>query len=301
MEKVLVAGATGFLGRHVVKALKKEGYHVSVLVRNKDKLKRRGNYMEPAIDKEVDRVITAEITKPITLEGVCEGIDYVFSSVGITRQRDGLTFHEVDYEGNTNLLREAENSNVKKFMYIHVLRGDVFEGPMTEAKEKFAKELIRSKLVHLVIRPTGYFSDMTEFLNLAIKGRAFLIGKGINKLNPIHGEDLAKFCVESFKLYSSEVLDVGGPEILTHQQIAKMAFKVIGEKEKITYLPTVLFPPMLKVYKMINKQQYGIFLFFYQGMTQNMIAPKYGSLSLEDFFVQYLNKKIATHSPSKSI
>ncbi|MEI5906964.1 SDR family oxidoreductase [Bacillus spongiae] len=292
MKRVLVAGATGFLGRYIVKALKNNGYSVTVIVRNENKLKRQGKFLEPAIEEDVDHVINAEITNPSTLEGVCEGIDFVFSSVGITRQKDGLAFNDVDYQGNLNLLKEAEKSKVKKFMYIHVFQGDQLEGPMTEAKERFAKALINSELDYVIIRPTGYFSDMTEFLHLVKKGRIYLIGDGTKKLNPIHGEDLAKYCTASFEQYSNKVLDIGGPEVFSHQDIAKMAFNVVGKKEKITYLPTILFQPILSVYKLINKQQYGIFRFFYQGMTNDMVAPKYGSLTLKDYYVHYINKEL---------
>ena len=49
--------------------------------------------------------------------------NFVFSSVGITRQKDGLTFKDVDYQGNRNLLEVAKHAGVKKFIYVSVFRG----------------------------------------------------------------------------------------------------------------------------------------------------------------------------------
>lgn len=60
-----------------------------------------------------------------------------------------------------------------------------------EAKEKFTKELKNSGLEYCVIRPNGFFSDMTEFYTLAKNRRIYLSGNGKLKSNPIHGEDLA--------------------------------------------------------------------------------------------------------------
>ncbi|MDD2346469.1 MAG: hypothetical protein PHY85_10055 [Bacteroidales bacterium] len=47
----------------------------------------------------VDDFFVGEITKPQTLIGIAENIDWVFSTIGITRQKDGLTYMDVDYQG----------------------------------------------------------------------------------------------------------------------------------------------------------------------------------------------------------
>jgi uncharacterized protein YbjT (DUF2867 family) len=286
MKHVLVAGATGYLGRYVVKALKKEGYSVAVLVRNAEKLKRVGNYLDPAIYEDVDEVRIGEITDPESLINICEGVDYVFSSVGITRQKDGLTFQDVDYQGNLNLLREAEKSSVEKFMFIHVFQGDKWEGPITEAKEQFAQELINSSVQHLIIRPTGFFSDLTEILHMAERGRAFLVGDGSKQLNPIHGADLASYCVSVFN-ESNQIYDIGGPETYTHRQLVEIAFEVAKKSPKTMRLPPFLFIPILQTLKIVNKHQYGILKLFYNGMTSDVVAPSYGEKWLKDYYLQY--------------
>jgi len=53
-------------------------------------------------------IITAEVTQPNTRQGICNNVDFVISTLGITRQRDKLTYQNVDYQANLNLLREAE-------------------------------------------------------------------------------------------------------------------------------------------------------------------------------------------------
>ena len=98
--KVLVAGATGYLGGFVVKALKESGYRVRALGRTEAKLTHLADF--------IDERFVGEVTRPDSLAGICSDIDFVFSSIGITRQRDGVTYEAVDYQGNKNLLDAAE-------------------------------------------------------------------------------------------------------------------------------------------------------------------------------------------------
>ena len=190
MGRVLVAGATGYLGGYVAREFKDRGYNVRALARSPEKLDRlRGS---------LDDVFQAEITQPHTLEGVCDAIDIVFSSVGITKQKGNLTFKDVDYQGNRNLLEVAQAAGVKKFIYTSVFRGpSLLHLDIIKAHEDFVTVLKASGMEYAVIRPNGFFSDMGEYLKMARKGRVYLIGAGDNRINPIHGADLAEVCVDA--------------------------------------------------------------------------------------------------------
>ena len=59
-------------------------------------------------------ILEAQVTQPETLKGVCKNIDVVISTVGITRQKDGLTYMDVDFQSNVNLIEEAKKEGVKK-------------------------------------------------------------------------------------------------------------------------------------------------------------------------------------------
>lgn len=285
MKKVLIAGATGYLGRFVVRKLKEAGYYTKVLVRNKDQAKVLGKFDSPAIATDADEIIEGEITDAETLIDICEGADYVFTAIGITKQQDKVTFKDVDYQGNLNLLQEAERHSVKKFMYIHVLTDDRGKelGPLVEAKSRFVEALIQSPIPHIVIRPSGYFSDVSEFLQMAEKGHVYLFGKGTSKINPIHGSDLAAYCVQSFPK-TNQTLDVGGPDIYTYQQTAALAFNVLNKKEKILHIPKFLSYQALFLLKYINKHYYGLAKFMINGMANDSVGPAYGSYHLKDYF-----------------
>ena len=150
MKKVLVAGATGYLGSFVVKELKKRNYWVRVLIRKESQKEKFDNI-------EVDEFVIGEITQPKTIKGITENIDWVFTSIGITRQKDGLTYMNVDYQGNLNLLLEAEKSKVDFFEYVSVFGAEKLpELKIIQAKEKFVDRLKQSSTKSCIIRPTGF-------------------------------------------------------------------------------------------------------------------------------------------------
>ena len=118
-KRVVVAGATGYLGKYAVQAFKQRGYFVRVLTRSAERVAETGPFTAPALTPEdYDELFVGEISKPETLKGLLDGIDVVFSSIGISRQRDGLTFEQVDYQCNKNLIDLCANTNVQRFTYV---------------------------------------------------------------------------------------------------------------------------------------------------------------------------------------
>ena len=276
MKKVLVAGATGYLGRYLVKELKRQDYRVRALARNANKLE--------DLKKCIDEVFEAEVTKPETLNGICDGIDVVFSSVGMTKQKGNLSFRDVDYQGNKNLLEVARKAGVAKFIYV-----SVFNGPnlphlaIVKAHEDFVDELKASGMNYAVIRPTGYFSDMGQFFDMAGKGRVYLFGPGNNRINPIHGADLAVCCVDALEGEKQEI-DVGGPEVLTFREIARLALEVQGKRVKITSVPVWLMRLIITVTRIFNKRQGELLAFLITAMTSEGVAPVTGIHTLKEHF-----------------
>ena len=277
MKKVLVAGATGYLGKFVVSDLKKAGYWVRALARNVKKLR--------PVEDSIDDVFVADATRPETLTGICSDIDFVFSSLGITQQKDGLEFMDVDYGGNVNILKEARKDNVGKFIYVSVFNASKLKHlEIVKAKERFVEELKASGLEFVIINPNGFFSDMTEFFKMAAKGRVWLFGDGQCQANPIHGEDLARFCVSQLDRCNTEI-EIGGPEVLTHQEVAKLAFESLGKEAKISYVPDGLRRFGIKALRTLFPiRVYGPLEFFMTVLAIDMVAPSYGRLTIRQYF-----------------
>lgn len=275
-KKVLVAGATGYLGQFLVKELKKNGYWVRVLIRKEE---------QKSMFQEVDDFFVGQVTDPNSIKGITKGIDWVFSSIGITRQKEGMRYMDVDYQGNSNLLKEAIKEKVEAFQYISAINGDKLRQlKIFEAKERFVDELKKSGLQYCILRPNGFFSDMKDFLSMAKAGRVYLFGDGLKRLNPIHGEDLAKVCVDQMKLGTKEAA-VGGPDILSQNDLAAMALQAWQKPIKITHLPdwTRRFTIWL-LRTFTSSKTYGPIEFFMTAMAFDNIADSYGNHKLEDFF-----------------
>ncbi|HIC31088.1 MAG TPA: SDR family oxidoreductase, partial [Flavobacteriaceae bacterium] len=274
---ILLAGATGYLGSHLLKVLIEKQNQVIAIVRKLNQLENHNeNYLE---------IKQAEVTKPDTLKDICKGIDTVISCVGITRQKDGLTYMDVDFKANMNLLEEAKKSDVKHFVYISAINGDKYRNlKIFEAKEKFVDALKASGLNYTVVRPNGFFSDMKDFLQMAKSGRVYLFGSGHQKFNPIHGEDLAKVIVDTLEDYNKE-LTVGGPDVLSLNDISKLALTSLNKPVKITHLPDCLRRLTIWTLRTFTSvKTYGPIEFFLTLMTDDNIAPTYGHYHLKDYF-----------------
>ncbi len=274
--RALVAGATGYLGGYVARELKKRGCFVRALARSPEKL--------DSIRDELDEVVVGEVTQPDTLAGICDGIDVVFSSIGITKQKGKLTFKDVDYQGNVNLLREAQKAGVRKFIYVSVYNGpELVHLDIVKAHEDFVAELEASGLDYAVIRPTGYFSDMGEYLKMARNGRVWLVGSGDNRMNPIHGADLAVVCVDAMEGTRREI-EIGGPETFTYRQIAELALTTAGKKSRISSVPLFVIRLSIALLKLLSRHNGELLAFFATMMTSDMVAPAAGTHRLEDHF-----------------
>jgi uncharacterized protein YbjT (DUF2867 family) len=275
-KKILLAGATGYLGKFIAAELQDQGYPTKIVVRNESKI---------PLHKDDFETVVAEVTDPAQLDGIMQDVEVVISTVGITRQKDGLTYMDVDFQANLNLLREAEKTGVKKFIYVSALNADrLTHLKGCYAKELFVEALKSSGLDYCIIRPNGFFSDMSEFLKMAKKGKVDLFDDGNYSMNPIHGRDLAEVCVNAIGSAETNI-EVGGPEILTHNEIAKLAFDTLGKPVKISYMPEWMRKTILWfVRTFTSSKTYGPMEFFFTVLAMDMLAPAYGTHTLEAYF-----------------
>lgn len=282
MKTVLIAGATGYLGGHLVTEYKARGWRVHALVRCANRASGLG----------ADKLIEAEATRPETLGAIMDGVDLVVSALGITRQKDGLSYRQVDYQANLNLLNEALAARVSQFAYVHVLNADKMAGvPLVDAKQAFVEALRAAPIKSTVIAPSGYFSDMEDFLKMAQSGRVWLFGDGGLRLNPIHGADLATAIADAVDA-AKPWLDVGGPDVFRHKDLAELAFSALGRPVRITRLPDALRRWVLTVLPWVAPARIaGPAQFFLTAMGCDMVGEPKGTRHLQDHFRQIIHAK----------
>ena len=280
--RVLVAGATGYLGGLVVEACHREGWWVRALARDPAKL---GNIKEMC-----DDIFVGHATKDDTLNGLCDGIDVVFSSIGFMSFAKKPSIWEVDYEANMNIVRRARAANVKHFVYTSTVGCTEMAKNVRIAQAKMAicKELEKSKFTWSVLEPTGFFDDMRKlFDHVRSRGTAIVFGSGNTKLNPIHGIDLANAAVKAIKdsSWHNKYIPVGGPEVYTHNEVAKLVFEVLGKPPKIRKVPPWLLKIISSVARPFNANIADMIWFFIAiGSIPDLSAPAFGNHHLKDFF-----------------
>jgi uncharacterized protein YbjT (DUF2867 family) len=275
--RILIAGSTGHLGRALVEVGLERGHEIVALARRPEKLARfeaRRGF----------RSVRAEVTHADQLRGTCKGAELVITALGITLQRDGLTFRDVDYQGNLNLLQEAKCAGVGKFVFTSGYGiDDALDNAMYRAKKDFELALRASGVPYVIVRPTGFFSDMLMILDMAKRGRVYLLGSGGGRINPIDLTDLAEFYYDHLA-DASVTLEVGGPRSYTFEEIARTALAAAGKPERVVHIPVALIAALLPVVRLFSRNTYAELQAFSRIMIRGAEAPKHGSRTLEDAF-----------------
>jgi len=284
-QKVLVAGASGYLGRYVVREFVAQGFSVRALVRSRKNLEVEGPNFEPPVAEVVEELFIGDAADRASLKESCKDVDIVFSCMGLTKPQHHITSEQIDHLGNKTLLEDALVHGVRRFIYISVFNSDkMMDSEMVKAHELFVQDLRSSGIQYTVIRPTAYFNDMGMFFSFARKGHVFLLGDGTNRFNPIHGADLARVCVDAGEAEGNSEIAVGGPDIYTYDETNLMAFEALGMEPKIRHVPMWIGDITLFVIGFVNKPLKNIISFALAVSRIDNVAPATGTRHLKEFF-----------------
>lgn len=274
--KVVLAGAFGNLGADILRELVKQGHEVVAAdLKTKEIPGLEGKYTPRAMD----------VTKPETLKGLCDGADVVITTVGLTGTSATITNYDIDYQGNLNLLREAQRAGVKHFSYISVIKADSDpQVPMLHAKYLFEQELKKSGISWVIHRPTGYFYDIAKvFMPMIEKGQVTLLGKQDVHANVIDTPDFAQFIVLHMT-DDNQMFDVGGKETYSYAEIAQMFFAAAGKEPVIKRAPVFLFDVLAWVNKRKKNGKEAIIRFSKWTLTHELVGKDvYGEGSFQEY------------------
>lgn len=277
---VLVAGATGYIGRHIVQAMHDAGYRVRALVRDRGKL-------EPVADA-CDEVFIGEVTRMETLDGACDGVDIVVSALGLRTLRARPTPEEVDLQANLNVLERAKSARVGQFIFVSVLHAEQLTRvvPILRPREQFVRQLESSGLAWTLLKPSGAFNDMKEIFRLAQRGWAFMLGNGNHRVNPVHPADIAEVAVRSItdtSLRNTE-FGFGGPDIYTQRELAELASRILGKRLRTVRMPSWPLDAAATALRPFNRNASGFLRFFRHTLTRDMVGNAVGSHHLTDLY-----------------
>ena len=269
---ILVAGATGSVGREVVHLAKSSGHRVTALSRNAGILR-----------DEADRVIPFDAT-----QGIPElaGHEVVISALGASvamSNPDRRPFRAIDFGANLNILKAAKRAGIERFIYVaaHIEPGYASTSYIL-AHEEFVNALQDSGIPYTILRPTGIYSAFHDFIPMARRGVMMVLGDGSARTNPIHQIDVAQACLDAVHTTDRE-RNIGGPDTLTRREIAELAFAAVGKRPRIMRIPGSLMELGGAVTKIFNPRLGEMLEFVARVATVDCIAPVAGSHKLSDY------------------
>jgi uncharacterized protein YbjT (DUF2867 family) len=214
MQRIFVAGGTGFVGRNVVRALASRGFLVRCLVRPGSERDLRGF-------EAIDRV-PGDVLRPDGLVSCAEGCAAIVNLVGIIREHRarGVTFDRLHVRATENLLAVAKAAGVERYLQMSAL------GTRPDARSAYhrtkwqAEEAVRaSGTVWTIFRPSIVFGRGDEFISvLATMIRRYpvvpVLGDGNHRLQPIAVEQVAEGLAQALRnpLSIGQTYEVAGPQ-----------------------------------------------------------------------------------------
>ena len=280
MAGVLVAGATGYLGRYVVAELHSRGHLVRAVVRDRDRARREGPWGSPSLDGLVDEWALGNVTDPRFTRDLAADVEHVVSTLGVTRQKADPW--QIDNLANLAILNSALK-HASSFTYINTLGGDRCPARLTRAKSAFAQTLSVAEINSQIINPPAYFSDMTEVLAMARRGLVAVF-RPEARINPIHGADLAAYVVDRMEEGRTGTWDVGGPDVLSWRELAHLAFDAVGKRSHVLTVPAWALPPALRLTGLFSPRLADVAQFMTWSMMRDCVAPTTGTHHLADFY-----------------
>jgi len=136
------------------------------------------------------------------------------------------------------------------------------------------------------VRPTGIFPIFKPFMTMARRGVALIPGDGRVLTNPVHPLDVAECCVEALTFSNGESVAIGGPDIFSREEIARMAFEAIGREPRILHVPRAVLLPFAGVVRLSNPRLGEVFEFVTCAFTSEFVAPIRGRRRLPQYFAE---------------
>jgi uncharacterized protein YbjT (DUF2867 family) len=285
MSRVLLAGATGAIGHEVLRLLRGNDHFVRTLSRSKKNAAK--------IESLASEVVLADATNARTLGDTLKDIDVVISCLGANVSlslNERRSFRSVDVVANSNLLNEAKRFGVKRFVYLSAHAGPGYDHTRYMRAHLDMEERIRSSgLSFSFVRPTGVFSALGDLVTMARMGMGSVAGNGQAKANPIHPVDVAELLAEVVT-EGAEVIDAGGPEVFTREEVMRVAFEVVGKKPRIMHVPAGVFRAASVMMRLLHPRLSDMLEFVAFVTTTDSVAPVRGKRTLRPWFEELAQK-----------
>jgi len=244
---IAVTGASGYVGSHLTQRLAQEGYSVRALVRNRQRAEKEARL------KNLDVAwVEADVTRPETLHNAFKDIKIVIHTVAIAIEKGDQTYEKINYQGTVNVIEVAKKMGVQRFINVSQLGADAkLPYRFLASKGKAQDFVAASGLDWTAFRPSVIWGPEDEFANtfarlVPLTPFIFpIVGDQNSKFEPIWVEDVVSACIKSLfdPTTSGKEYELGGPEILTLEEIERRTLQAIGAKRNMIHFPL----PILRI------------------------------------------------------
>ena len=235
--RVLLAGATGYIGQAVLRELVAQGHEVVALVRP-------GRQLTTDAQDAVTR-IEVSLTDDADWHQRVPPVDGVISCLA-SRSGAPRDARQVEFEANRKLLEYAERAAARHFVLLSAICVQMPRLAFQREKLKFEALLAESSVPATIIRATAFFRSLVGQVERVRAGKPFLLFSSGNTTacKPISDRDLARFMVSKLASppLSTAVLPIGGPgPALTPQDQGRLLCETLGQPFRTTSLPPEMF------------------------------------------------------------
>jgi len=238
MKTIFITGATGFIGKHLVKAIDTKKYKVLCMARQSSDTSFMNNL-------NVEKV-TSNLDNLFTLSHYMKGVDVVIHLAANLGYKDMAELESTNIQGTKNLLQAAKESGVKRIIAmssVSALMTNITNYGIT--KRESDKLIMESGIPYTLLRPSlilGKGCHGFERIVSHIKKFPFavpIIGDGNFKTQPVHINDIVKLILNIIENESTlnKIYPCAGPTQLTFNDFVKLILTKMNKRKKLVHVP----------------------------------------------------------------
>ncbi|MQX25798.1 NAD-dependent epimerase/dehydratase family protein [Sinorhizobium meliloti] len=237
---VTIFGGSGFVGRHVVRALAKRGYRIRVAVRRPD----LAGHLQPLGNVGQISFVQANLRYRRSVDRAVDGADHVINCVGVLFESGRNTFEAVQDFG-ARAVAEAARATGATLTHISAIGADAnSESSYARTKGRAEAAILETLPAAVILRPSIIFGPEDGFFNKFAEMARFspvlpLIGGGNTRFQPVYVTDVAEAVARSVggKLTGGTIYELGGPQVLSFRECLDFMLKTIDRKRSFVSLP----------------------------------------------------------------